>query len=411
MEASMKTSMRFVSPRIRFKNYSNSWELIALKDLLKLDSRPIDMDDEKEYQLVIVKRRYDGVVSRGIFKGRDVKVKSQFELRHKDFVISKRQIVHNACGIVPRELHGTIVSNEYCVFTPQKNLDILYFNYFCHQPIVSQSFFQSSIGVHIEKMLFKVPTWLKHRFYFPSLLEQQKIASFLSVVDEKIRQLTRKKELLEQYKKGVMQQIFSRKLRFKDENGKNYPEWEEKRLGEMAELLKGKGVSKKDVDKDGATPCVLYGELYTRYQEVIDEVVSKTNVPQKDLVISKANDVIIPSSGETQIDIATASCVLRNGIALGGDLNIIRSDINGVFLSYYLNQEKKVDIARMAQGNAVVHLYNSQLQHLRIQIPSKSEQRQIAEMLAGIDRRIRNLEKTIEQTQTFKKGLLQQMFV
>ena len=108
-------------------------------------------------------------------------------------------------------------------------------------------------------------------------------------------------------------------LRFPEFKG----EWERKKLGEIAKFSKGKGIPKIDISPDGETDCIRYGELYTRYNEVIDEVYSKTNVKKKDLVLSDANDVIIPASGETQIDIATASCVLRSGIALGGDLNII----------------------------------------------------------------------------------------
>lgn len=92
------------------------------------------------------------------------------------------------------------------------------------------------------------------------------------------------------------------------------------------------------------------------------------------LVLSEANDVIIPASGKTQIDIAKASCVLRSGIALGGDLNIIKSKQNRVFVSYHLNSVSKTDIAKSAQGNLVVHLYPSQLQTLFLHLPTLPEQ-------------------------------------
>ena len=101
--------------------------------------------------------------------------------------------------------------------------------------------------------------------------------------------------------------------------------WHKYRLGDVAQLLKGKGISKNEVSNVGTTPCVRYGELYTYYKEVIDEVRSFTNLPAEDLFMSQENDVVIPSSGETKEDIATASCVIHNGIALGGDINV-RSD-------------------------------------------------------------------------------------
>ena len=252
---------------------------------------------------------------------------------------------------------------------------------------------------------------LRIKINLPTLPEQQKIASFLSAVDEKIQQLSRKKQLLEQYKKGVMQQLFSGKLRFKDENGKDYADWEEKKLGEVAKFSKGKGISKSEVCEDGINECIRYGELYTRYGEVIQNIFSKTNFDINKAVISQANDVIIPASGETQIDIATASCVMKSGVILGGDLNIIRSKNNGIFLSYYLNSARKLDIANLAQGISVVHLYSSQLSLLNLSLPCLEEQQKIANFLSNIDVKIENTNQEINKMQNFKKGLLQQMFV
>lgn len=191
---------------------------------------------------------------------------------------------------------------------------------------------------------------------------------------------------------------------------KNDGDWEERNFDSIATFLKGKGISKADIVDDGKTPCIRYGELYTTYKETIDKVVSYTDIPVKDLVFSKANDVIIPSSGETQLDIATASCVLNDNIALGGDLNIIRSTSNGVFLSYYLNNAKKYEIARMAQGNAVVHLYPHQLKTLNLQLPEINEQQKIANCLSSVDELKVELLNKIEQLKLHKKGLMQGLF-
>lgn len=249
------------------------------------------------------------------------------------------------------------------------------------------------------------------KFSIPLLSEQQKIASFLSSVDTKIEQLTNKKAKLEIYKKGMMQKLFNQEIRFKDDEGKEYPDWEEKKFEDVATFSKGKGISKLDISNDGGLECIRYGELYTTYGETISDVKSKTNIPADKLVMSVGNDVIIPASGETAIDIATASCVIRNGIALGGDLNIIRSKENGVFLSYYLNSVKKYDIARLAQGVSVMHLYSSQLKSLQLRIPSLPEQQNIADFLSSIDDKIEKVGEELENAKTFKKGLLQQMFV
>jgi type I restriction enzyme S subunit len=251
----------------------------------------------------------------------------------------------------------------------------------------------------------------KLKINIPSLPEQQKIAFFLTEVDIKLSQLTKKKALLENYKKGVMQQIFRQEIRFKDADGNDYGDWVEKRLGDIAMFSKGKGISKIDIIEHGKFPCIRYGELYTNYTETNDVVISFTNLSERELVLSNGGEVIIPASGETQLDIATASCILRKGIAIGGDLNIITSKMNGVFLSYYLNQAKKIEIARLSQGSSVIHLYSKQLSLLKITEPCLEEQNKIANFLSDLDAKIEVLSRSIENTETFKNGLLQQMFV
>jgi type I restriction enzyme S subunit len=207
--------------------------------------------------------------------------------------------------------------------------------------------------------------------------------------------------------------------RSRNERSRNVPklrfpefeeEWEENKLGNIAVFLKGKGISKSDISDDGENECIRYGELYTTYNEVISSVISKTNVTLDISVLSEENDVIIPSSGETQLDIATASCVLKKGVILGGDLNIIKSQLNGVFLSYLLNNSKKKDIAKLAQGNSVVHLYNKQLGILKLNYPNSEEQQKIAHFLTSIDHRIQTLEKKKTLLAQYKKGVLQKIF-
>jgi type I restriction enzyme, S subunit len=198
------------------------------------------------------------------------------------------------------------------------------------------------------------------------------------------------------------------KLRFPEFRGA--AAWEPATLGEKSSILKGKGISKADLDPSGSQACIRYGELYTRYAETIRDAVSRTKVPASELFLSKPDDVIIPSSGETKIDIAKASCVLAGGIALGGDLNVIRSKLNGTFLSYYLNGPKRLDIAKVAQGDTVVHLYPHQLEALYIAVPSPAEQQKIAECLSSVDELIAAQARKLDALKSHKKGLMQQLF-
>lgn len=187
-------------------------------------------------------------------------------------------------------------------------------------------------------------------------------------------------------------------------------EWKAKQLDSFVTFYKGKGISKANIDTQGETPCIRYGELYTVYGEVIRKIFSKTNIPLSELFLSQSNDVLIPSSGETKLDIAKASCVLLGEVALGGDLNVLRSDVNGVFLSYLLNGPYKTEIAKKAQGDAVVHLYASQLRLLDVAVPNAPEQQKIADFLSSLDDHIILEAQNLDQLKTHKKGLMQQLF-
>ena len=196
-------------------------------------------------------------------------------------------------------------------------------------------------------------------------------------------------------------------LRFPEFQG----EWEEERLADIADLYKGTSISKDQLSDDGE-PCILYGELYTKYKsETIREVISKTNIDNTKLVRSKANDVIIPCSGETAEDIATARCVLNGNILLGGDLNIIRlHGYDGTFMSYQLNGKRKYDIAKVAQGVSVVHLYGEHLKGVKTINPCLTEQKKIASLLTLLDKRIATQNKIIDRLQSLIKGLNDSLF-
>ena len=196
-------------------------------------------------------------------------------------------------------------------------------------------------------------------------------------------------------------------LRFPEFSG----EWENGTLQSVAILSKGTGISKDQLSEDGL-PCILYGELYTKYRsEIIDTIISKTDIDPKKLIRSQSNDVIIPCSGESAVDIATARCVKQSNILLGGDLNIIRlkGEHDGSFFAYQLNGKRKYDIAKVAQGVSVVHLYGEHLKGVKVNYPSAAEQKKISSLLALIDQRIETQKKIIEKLETLIKGLCQKL--
>ena len=186
-------------------------------------------------------------------------------------------------------------------------------------------------------------------------------------------------------------------------------EWKAEQLDNIATLSKGIGISKEQLSEDGE-PCILYGELYTKYKsEIIKQVESKTDINGSKLKRSKANDVIIPCSGETAVDIATARCVPFDNILFGGDLNVISlHQYDGAFMSYQLNGKRKYDIARVAQGVSIVHLYGEHLKAIKTYNPTLPEQQKIAKLLSLLDDRIDTQNKIIEKLQSLIKGIAAQ---
>lgn len=188
-------------------------------------------------------------------------------------------------------------------------------------------------------------------------------------------------------------------------------EWKEEQLDNIATLSKGIGISKEQLSEDGE-PCILYGELYTKYKsEIIKQVESKTDINGSKLKRSKANDVIIPCSGETAVDIATARCVPFDNILFGGDLNVISlHQYDGAFMSYQLNGKRKYDIARVAQGVSIVHLYGEHLKAIKTYNPTLPEQQKIAKLLSLLDDRIDTQNKIIEDLKKLKSAISKHLF-
>jgi type I restriction enzyme S subunit len=237
-----------------------------------------------------------------------------------------------------------------------------------------------------------------------SLLEQQKIASFLSAVDEKIQQLTKKKALLEHYKKGVMQQLFSGQLRFKDENGKDYPDWEEKRLLEFCTFFSG-GTPSSTNKKfySGTIPFIGSGNIYD--SEVFN-FISEEALNSSSAKIVEEGDLLYALYGANSGEVAISQ--------LEGAINqailCIRTKESIEYLYYVLLGNKDNIVAKYLQGGQG-NLSAQIIKKLKYKFPSIEEQQKIATYLSGIDTKIESVNNQITQTQTFKKGLLQQMFV
>ncbi len=225
---------------------------------------------------------------------------------------------------------------------------------------------------------------------YPTLQEQQKIASFLTAVDSKLQGLKKKKGLLEQYKKGLMQKLFSQALRFKDENGNPYPNWEKKKLGEVAKK-QSSNISANTVEENTGD-YKLYGA--SGFLKRIDFF------REEEQYISIVKD----GAGVGRILLCDAhSSVL-------GTLDIVKPKSH-TDLQFIYALIGNIDFTKYITGSTIPHIYFKDYSKEIINIPCKDEQTKIANFLTAIDQKIEQVNTQITQTQTWKKGLLQKMFV
>jgi type I restriction enzyme S subunit len=412
----MKEEKKLV-PKLRFPEFRSGpgWEMQKVGDLLKETQRPIGLEDGVEYCLVTVKRRYGGLVSRGNLKGAEIKVNSQFLVNAGDFLISKRQIVHDACGLVPTGLDGSVVSNEYSVLTARPGCNIDFFNWFAQQPSVSASFLECSVGIVIEKMLFKLNLWLRREFLFPPILEQQKIANCLRSLDELIAAQARKVDALKTHKKGLMQQLFPRegetqpRLRFPEfwEAG----EWMVRKLEDLAKRGSGHTPSKSSSEYyDGGIKWVSLADSKFLDAGLISTTkieISKQGIKNSSAVLHPAGTVLISRDAGVG-----KSAVM--GISMAVSQHFIVWICNPSLLSnwflYHLLQKMKPVFERNATGSTIKTIGLPFFKALCVSVPSLPEQQRIADCLTALDAFITSATQELETLKIHKKGLMQQLF-
>ena len=196
------------------------------------------------------------------------------------------------------------------------------------------------------------------------------------------------------------------KLRFK---GFSEP-WETDTLGNLGTFIKGAPLSKADITDEG-TPFVLYGELYTTYGEVTHSIKRRTDKVVEPQFYSKVGDVIMPTSGETPEDIATASCIMLPDVVLAGDLLIYRTQkVDGRLVSFVVKNKVNKQISSVAQGKSVVHVRAEELSKISISYPSDAEQQKILTMLELLEDKMAKQRELIEHLKKYKRGASEKIF-
>lgn len=377
--------------------FPTDWHTQKMKQWVALAERPVTLEDDKRYRLVTVRRGFGGVDLRGEYLGKDILVKNYFRARQGDFLISKRQIAHGACGVVPESLDGAVVSNEYNVFVPNQGTNIEMFNLMMQLPHYTRLFYLMSDGVHIEKLLFKTQDWMRRQLAMPPIEEQQKIAAILTTQDKVIE--LKEKRLVEKQrqKKYLMQQLLTGKKRLPGFNGA----WKTDCLGkvfferketncENIEMLAITGtqgiIPRKELDlKDNSSEDkskylrVCVGDIGYNTMRMWQGVSAYSNYEG---IVSPAYTILKPSSS-----------------------------INAKYFAYLFKMSEIVFLFyRFSQGlvDDTRNLKYENFKKIKVCYPpDMKEQTAIAEVLSAADREIDLLQQDIEQEKQKKKALMQ----
>ena len=383
-----------VVPKLRFSSYNKSWNKIGLGNIAKnISSGKSKREDSGTFDLY----------------GSTGKIGLCLSYSYKGKYILVARVGANA-GLL-NYVNGSFgVSDNTLVLDLNDESCIDFIFYYL------QSYKLSRLAFGSGQPLITAGQIKKLKLNLPSLLEQEKIASFLSAVDEKIQQLTKKKELLEDYKKGIMQKIFSQEIRFKDDNGNKYPDWEEKKLGEVCKIfgrIGFRGYTVKDIVKKGEGAITIGPSDITNNKISFDNCtyISWDKYEESPEIKIFNNDILLVKTASIG-----KSAIVKNlnyKATINPQFVVLKEvTLDNDFLYYFMNYFSfKRQIKRIAAGGVLLTISQEHLNKLIISSPIISEQAKIASFLIELDNKIELINNQLEKTKEFKKGLLQQMFV
>lgn len=402
-------------PNIRFPEFKDDWQHTKLSELLsEAKKRNEDLKYGKDEVLSVSGEL--GIVNQIEHMGRSyagASVHNYHVVETGDIVYTKSPLKANPFGIIKlNKGKAGIVSTLYAVYKVN--------NKTCYGPWLDYYFsLDANTNRYLRPLVKKGAkndmkinnAYVLHdRIFAPSIPEQKRIATFFTVVDKKIAELKQKKALLEQYKKGVMQKLFSQELRFKDENGKDFPKWEKKKLGEIGECFIGLTYSPNDVVENGGTLVLRSSNIQNGTLAFDDNVYVDANISDKNYV--KENDILICARNGSRSLIGKCALIRKEheGYAFGAFMSIFRSNQN-----HFIYQLFQTDLfykqVNEHLGATINQVTTKSLNSFSFLFPCEKEQNKITDFLSRIDKKIEHAQQLILKTDEYKKGLLQNMSI
>ncbi|MEY8321664.1 restriction endonuclease subunit S [Lachnospiraceae bacterium 46-61] len=402
-------------PQIRFKGFYDDWEGRKLETIT-------DVRDGTHDSPQYVKSGHPFITSKNVKNGfincEDIQYISDkdYEEINKRSKVDVNDILMGMIGTIGnialvRETPDFAIKNVALI----KDTGDVFYCYLYH--CLQSDFVVRQLGENLDGGTQKFIALNKIRelvIPVPSKFEQHKIGDYMESLNHIIALYQNKYDKLNNIKKSMIEKMFPK-------NGSNVPEirfkgfsgdWEQRKLGEIADFSKGQGYTKSDLREVG-TPIILYGRLYTKYQSIIREIDTFADIISG-AVLSKGGEVILPSSGETAEDIAIATSVQKSGVLLGGGLNIVlpHKEIESDFLAIEISfGTPHNELVKQAQGKSIVHLYNEDLKKVVVTYPSIEEQQRIGAYFENFDCLIALHQRKLEKLKNIKNSMLKKMFV
>uniref|UniRef100_UPI00262C20BF restriction endonuclease subunit S n=1 Tax=uncultured Gemella sp. TaxID=254352 RepID=UPI00262C20BF len=329
---------------------------------------------------------------------------------------SAKLILKNSIAIVTRVGVGklAIIDQDYATSQDFLSLSdlkedtnfLVYSIYRMLQKESTQQQGTSIKGITKEDLLCK-------KISLPKIEEQSAIGSLFCNLDELLSSYKDNLANYQSLKATMLSKMFPKA-------GKTVPEirldgfedeWEKGTIGEFGSFYYGKSAPKWSVTDEATTPCVRYGELYTKFSTKIDKIYSYTSIPKENLKLSSGNEVLVPRVGENPLDFANCSWLSLKDVAIGEMISVYNTPNNPLFIAYYFNAKMRKEFAKRVEGGSVANLYYTYLENISISVPSLPEQQAIGTYFSNLDNLINSYREKNSQLETLKKKLLQDMFI
>ena len=398
-------------PELRFPEFVEDWEVKKLGDILEPTNERTSINNEYE----IISSTKKGLYLQSEYFNKNIASENNIGykiLRLNEIVFSPQNLWLGNINFNKKYNIG-IVSPSYKIFKTNQNS--LYIGIFLKlNRMIFRYGLISEQGASVVRRNLNINEFNELKIKIPSIPEQKKISNFFTVIDNLIDLLTRQKENLEIYKKGVMQKIFSREIRFKDDDGNDYPDWEVKKLGEICDIKGGKRIPKgyNLQEKDNGLPYITVSDMnngnvsFDKIKFVPLEIYRKIKnytISTNDLYVSVAGTLGLVGMIPENLNNANLT---ENANKLT-NINCIKK-----YLYFYLNTNYFSKLINSVKtNNAQPKLAIYALKNFKIKLASLPEQQKIANLLSNIDNQIETVSNHLENTHQYKKSLLQKMFI